>query len=73
MKLIHDTNIYNMKYQVLTNESILVTRLWDIDTFKKVTLNKLVFISKNSIIIDEFFPSYIETFPSQGVRLIKTK
>ena len=52
----YDNVVYKMSYMVVNEDSIQVTRLWDIELSKKTTTNNVVFLSSDTIRINQFLP-----------------
>lgn len=55
----YDNVVYKMSYMVVNEDSIQVTRLWDIELSKKTTTNNVVFLSSDTIRINQFLPDDI--------------
>ena len=68
-----DDTIYSLFYVVLDNDSIQVTRNWDIEQTKKTTKHKVVFLSSDTIRIIQFLPVDFGITGFEDVTLTKSK
>lgn len=68
-----DDTIYRLFFQTINNDSILVTRIWDIEQNKKTTKHKILFFSDNSLMIKQFTPVDFGTTGFEDIKLNKTE
>lgn len=49
-----DPTVYKIHYQIISDDSIKVTRMWDIEQSKKTTTNKVNFLEENGLFLEQF-------------------
>lgn len=68
-----DDTTYSLSYVVINNDSIQVTRNWDIEQAKKTTKHKVVFLSIDTIKINQFLPVDFGITGFEDIKLIKSE
>ncbi len=68
-----DDTIYSLFYVVLNDDSIQVTRNWDIEQTKRTTKHKVIFLSSDTIRINQFLPVDFGITGFEDVILTKSK
>lgn len=68
-----DNNILTSSYQFITNDSIIVTRNWEIEESKKTSKHKLNFYTNDTLEIKQFLPVDYGITGFEDIKLNKTK
>lgn len=68
-----DNTIYSSFYKVISNDSILVIRNWEIEAEKKKTYHEVVFYSNDTILIRQFMAVDYGITGFEDIKLAKSK
>lgn len=68
-----DDRIYEIYYEIVAENSIEVTRLWDIEESKKTTIHEFEFLNQERMLIKQFMPSDAGTTGFTDIELIKNE
>jgi hypothetical protein len=70
-----DEIIYTSSYRIIADDSIQIVRHWETNPDKKITNNKIIFCSNDSILIEKFTSRDAAVFPPEfiDIKLSKTK
>jgi hypothetical protein len=72
-KSVWDETIYSSFYKVISSDSIMIIRNWDIEAEKKKTSHKIVFMSSDTINIIQFLPVDVGITGFEDVILTKSE
>lgn len=67
-----DTRVYRMHYQIISNDSIEVTRIWDIEENKKTTNHKAIFLTNEILLLNQFMPVDYGITGFEDIKLTKS-
>jgi hypothetical protein len=72
-KFTSDNTTYKLFIQFIARDSIQIERLWESDKDKRLTKNKIIFYSNDSILIEDFYSSDAAVFPPEfiDVKLVR--
>ena len=68
-----DDTTYSLSFVVINKDTIQVSRNWDIEQVKKTTKHKIVFLSNDTVIINQFLPVDFGITGFEDIKLTKSE